>query len=143
MPPQPADTMPAVDFGLRLAPKQSGALPDCRNPLQRRASTAASAALAADHTARQSGGAESCDVSKGVRFAESLTAAMGLPVAPTRADFLNAVQNERQSQGLAGTEFGSSAGLPGVLKDSEGRVMPAAVGLYDRVMREGHVRTAT
>ena len=47
MPPQPADILPAIDFGLRLPPKQSGALPDSRNPLQRRASAAASAALAA------------------------------------------------------------------------------------------------
>ena len=115
-------------------------MPDSRNPPQRRAPAAASAACAADHTARQSGGAESCDVSKGVRFAESLTAAMGLPVAPTRADFLNAVQNERQSQGLAGSEFGPSTGLPGVLKDSEGRLMPAAAGLYDRALH-GERRT--
>ena len=31
--------------------------------------------------------------------------------------FLEGVQNERQSQGLAGSEFGPSTGLPGVLKD--------------------------
>ena len=47
MPPQPADILPAIDFGLRLPPKQSGALPDSRSPLQRRASAAASAADAA------------------------------------------------------------------------------------------------
>ena len=132
-PPQPADILPAIDSGLRLHPKQSGALPDSRNPLQRRASAAASAALAADHTARQAGGAEICDVSNSVRFADSLTAAMGLPVAPTRADFLNAVQNMRQSQGFGlAASLGPSVGLPGVLKDSEGRVMPAAAGPYDR-----------
>ena len=132
-PPQPADILPAIDFGLRLPPKQSGALPDSRNPLQRRASAAASAALAADHTARQAGGAEICDVSNSVRFADSLTAAMGLPVAPTRADFLNAVQNMRQSQGFGlAASLGPSVGLPGVLKDSEGRVMPAAAGPYDK-----------
>ena len=87
MPPQPADILPAIDFGLRLPPKQSGALPDSRNPLQRRASAAASAAGAADHVARQSGGTDNCDVSNGVRFADSLAAAMDLPVAPTWAVF--------------------------------------------------------
>ena len=61
---------------------------------------------------------------------------MDLPVAPTWAEFLKGVQNERQSQELAGSEFGPSSGLPGVLiqKDSEGRVMSAAAWLYDRAV---------
>jgi hypothetical protein len=133
MPPLPADILPAIDTGLHLLPRQIGAS-DSRNPLQQRASAAARAAGAADHITRQSGGNDMRDVSNGVRFADSLAAARDLPVAPTRADFLNALQNGRQSQGLAGQkgEFGPSAGLAGVLKDSEGRVMPAAAGLYDR-----------
>ena len=100
-------------------------------PLQQRASAAAGAA---DHIARQPGGNDKCDVSNGVVFADSLAAAMDLPIAPTRAVFFNALQNGRQSQGLAGSEFGPSSGLPGLLKDSEGRVMPAAAGLYDRAL---------
>jgi hypothetical protein len=45
------------------------------------------------------------------------------------AEFLHAVQKEKV---LQGTESRLSAGLPGILLGDDGRVMPAAAGVYDR-----------
>ena len=76
MPPQHADIMPAFDNGLQLPPRQSGALSDSRNPLQQRASAAASAAHAA-------GTASSAGAERGGSSSSAGDAGEGsLPTAP-------------------------------------------------------------
>ena len=132
MPPQPADILPAIDTGLQLPPRQSGALPDSRTPLQRRASAAASAARAAGLLPQQTVQREVVRV-RGAGDA----AGSSLPTAPTWAEFLHAVQSEKV---LQGTESRLSTGLPGILLGDDGRVMPAAAGIFDRLVH-GERRT--
>jgi len=131
MPPQPADILPAIDTGLQLLPRQSGAS-DSRTPLQQRASAAASAARAA-------GTAASADSAERGGSSSSTGDAAGssLPTAPTWAAFLRAVQSEKV---LQGTESRLSTGLPGILLGEDGRVMPAAAGIFDRLVH-GERRT--
>ena len=126
MPPQPADILPAIDTGLQLLPRQSGAS-DSRTPLQQRASAAASAARAA-------GTAASADSAKrgGASSRAGDAAGSSIPIAPTMAEFLHAVQKEKVLQGTE-SRLSACAGLPGILLGDDGRVMPAAAGIYDRM----------
>jgi hypothetical protein len=47
------------------------------------------------------------------------------------AEFLHAVQSGKV---LQGTENMLSTGLPGILRDDDGRVMPAAAGIFDKLV---------
>ena len=64
-------------------------------------------------------------------------AGSSLPTAPTWAEFLRAVQSEKV---LQGTESRLSTELPGILLGEDGRVMPAAAGIFDKLVH-GERRT--